>query len=161
MPRVPREFAEHVLEVFKDAKPVQQAIRRYSEPRRRAIGEEITRLLAANFIWEIKIETWLANLVLVDKNKLGMCIDFTSLNKFYPKDWFPLPHIDLIIDSTTGCERLCFLDAYSGYNQILMKKEDEEKTAFITPWGCCCYRTMPFGLKNTGATYQRMMQNCL
>jgi hypothetical protein len=60
-----------------------------------------------------------------------------------------------------GCARLSFLDAYSGYNQIKLKKEDEEKTAFITPYGVFCYQVMPFGLKNTGATYQRMMQNCL
>ena len=145
-----REFAEHSLEVFNDAKPVQQAIRRYPEPRRRAIGEEITRLLAANFIWEIKIATWLANPVLVAKkntDKLRMCIDYTSLNMYCPKDWLPLPRLDQIIDSTAGCERLCFLDAYSGYNQILMKKEDKGKTAFITPWGCYCYRVMSFGLK--------------
>ena len=89
-----------------------------------------------------------------------MCVDFTSLNKCCPKDHFPLPRIDQIVDSTAGCARLCFLDAYSGYNQIRMKK-DEEKTAFITPFGVFCYTTMPFGLKNAGATYQRMMQNCL
>ena len=125
MPGVPKEFAEHSLEVFKDAKTVQQAIRRYSEPRRRAIGKEITRLLAVNFIREIKIATWLASLVLITKkntDKLRMCIDYTSLNRYCPKDWFPLPRIDHIIDSTAGCERLYFLDAYSGYNQILMKK---------------------------------------
>ena len=90
-------------------------------------------------------------------DKLRMCIDYTSLNKHCPKDWFPLPRIDQIIDSTAGCERLSFLDAYSGYNQILMKKEDEEKTAFVTPFGIYCYTTMSFGLKNAGATYQRMM----
>ena len=97
MPGAPREFAEHSLEVFKDAKPVQQAIRRYSELRRRAIGEEVTRLLAANFIREIKIATWLANPVLVAKKntyKLRMCIDYTSLNRYCPKDWFLLPRID-------------------------------------------------------------------
>jgi hypothetical protein len=60
-----------------------------------------------------------------------------------------------------GCARLSFLDAYSGYNQIKLKKEDEEKIASITPYGMFCYQVMPFGLKNTGATYQRMMQNCL
>ena len=160
---VPRKFAEHALEVFKDDKTVQQVIRRYSETRRRAIGEEITRLTTSKFIQEIKIATWLANPVLVamkNSDKLRMCIDYTSLNKYCPKDLFPLPHIDQIIDSTAGCERLFFLDAYSGYNQILMKKEDEEKTEFIRPWGCYCYRTMPFGLKNAGATYQRMMQEC-
>ena len=72
-----------------------------------------------------------------------------------------MPRIDQIIDSTAGCERLSFLDAYSGYNQIRLKEEDEVKTAFITPYGVFCYRTMPFGLKNAGATYQRMMQKCL
>jgi hypothetical protein len=77
------------------------------------------------------------------------------------KGSLPLPRIDQIIDSITGCARLSFLDAYSGYNQIKLKKEDKEKTAFITPYGIFCYQVMPFGLKNAGATYQRMMQNCL
>jgi hypothetical protein len=66
-----------------------------------------------------------------------------------------------IIDSTAGCARLSFLDPYSGYNQIKLKKEDEEKIAFITPYGVFCYQVMPFGLKNAGVTYQRMMQNFL
>jgi hypothetical protein len=88
-----------------------------------------------------------------------VCVDYTSLNKHCPKDPFPLPRIDQIIDSIAGCARLSFLDAYSSYNQIKLKKEDEEKTSFITPYGVFCYQVMPFGLKNTGATYQRMMQN--
>ena len=90
-----------------------------------------------------------------------MCIDFSTINKYCPKDHFPLPRIDQLVDSTAGCERLSFLDAYSGYNQIRMKVEDEEKTAFITPYGVFCYNTMPFGLKNAGATYQRCTQDCL
>jgi hypothetical protein len=90
-----------------------------------------------------------------------VCVDYTSLNKHCPKDPFPLPRIDQITESTTGCARLSFLDAYSSYNQIKLKKEDEEKTAFITPYSMFCYHVMPFGLKNAGATYQRMMQNCL
>jgi hypothetical protein len=76
-----------------------------------------------------------------------------SLNKHYPKDPFPLSRIDQIIDSTVRCTRLSFLDAYFGYKQIKLKKEDEEKTAFITPYGVFCYQVMPFGLKNAGATY--------
>jgi hypothetical protein len=72
-----------------------------------------------------------------------MCIDFTALNKHCPKDYLPLPRIDHIIDSTTGCERLSFLDAYSGYNQIRLKVEDEDKAAFITLHGVYCYTTMP------------------
>jgi hypothetical protein len=90
-----------------------------------------------------------------------VCVDYRSLNKHCPKDPFPLPRIDQIIDSTAGCARLSFLDAYSCYNQIKLKKEDKEKTAFITPYGVFCYQVMPFGLKNAGATYQRMMQNYL
>jgi hypothetical protein len=164
MPGIPREFAEHHLQLFPDAKPVKQSMRRFSEPKRVAIGEEVDRLLDAKFIREIKKSDWVANPVLVPKKNstvLRMCVDFTSLNKCCPKDHFPLPRIDQIVDSTAGCERLSFLDAYSGYNQIRMNEEDEDKTAFITPYGVYCYTTMPFGLKNAGATYQRMMQNCL
>src|ERR1041384_1722643 len=90
-----------------------------------------------------------------------MCVDYGPVNKHCPKDHFPLPRIDQIIDLTAGCDLLSFLDAYSGYNQIWMKEEDEERTSFITPYDVFCYKTMPFGLKNTGATYQQMMQACL
>jgi hypothetical protein len=69
-----------------------------------------------------------------------------------------LPRIDQVIDSTAGCDLLCFLDCYSGYHQITIKEEDQEKTAFITPFGAYCYTTMSFGLKNAGATYQRAIQ---
>src|SRR3954465_15466963 len=106
---------------------------------------------------------WLANPVLVLKKNgtWHMCIDYTDLNKACPKDPFALPRIDQIIDSTAGCELLCFLDAYFGYHQIKMALEDQEKTAFITPFGIFCYTSMPFDLKNAGATYQRTVQNCL
>jgi hypothetical protein len=122
------------------------------------------RLENAGFIREIKTSSWVSNPVIVPKKNTDVqrvCVDYTSLNKHCPKDPFPLPRIDQIIDSTAGCTRLSFLDAYSGYNQIKLKKKDEEKTAFITPYGVFCYQVMPFGLKNAGATYQRMMQNCL
>ena len=96
-----------------------------------------------------------------DTDVLRMCVDYGPVNKHCPKDHFPLPRIDQIIESTAGCDLLSFLDAYSGYNQIRMKEEDEEHTSFIIPYSVFCYRTMPFGLKNAGATYQRMMQACL
>jgi hypothetical protein len=89
-----------------------------------------------------------------------MCADYTDLNKHCPKDPFGLPRIDQVIDSTVGCDLLCFLDCYSGYHQIAIKEEDQEKTAFITPFGAYCYTTMSFGLKNAGATYQRAIQAC-
>ena len=81
-----------------------------------------------------------------------MCVDYTDLNKHCPKDPFPLPHIDQVIDSTVGCVLLSFLDCYSGYHQTL-KESDQEKMSFITPFGAYCYNTMTFGLKNAGATY--------
>jgi hypothetical protein len=90
-----------------------------------------------------------------------MCIDYTDLNKHCPKDPFPLPCIDQVVDSTTGSALLCFLDCYSGYHQIALHPDDEDKTAFITPHDIYCYKVMTFGLKNAGATYQKAIQNCL
>jgi hypothetical protein len=122
------------------------------------------RLENAGFIREIKTSSWVSNPVIVPKKNIDVqrvCVNYTSLNKHCPKDPFPLPRIDQIIDSTAGCARLSFLNAYSGYNQIKLKKEDKEKTSFITPYRVFCYQVMSFGLKNAGATYQRMMQNCL
>jgi hypothetical protein len=89
-----------------------------------------------------------------------MCVDYTNLNKHCPKDPFGLPRIDQVIDSTAGCDLLYFLDCYSRYHQIAIKEEDQEKIAFITPFGAYCYMTMSFGLKNAGATYLRAIQAC-
>ena len=84
-----------------------------------------------------------------------MCVDYTDLNKACPKDEYPLPRIDQIVDSTSECELLCFLDAYLGYHQISMCIDDEEKIVFVTPFGVYYYIKMPFGLKNAGSTYQK------
>jgi hypothetical protein len=119
------------------------------------------KLLAAGFIREVFHPEWLTNPVLVRKknsNEWRMCVDYIDLNKHCPKDPFRLPWIDQVIDSTVGCDLLCFLDCYSGYHQIAIKEEEQEKTAFITPFGAYCYTTMSFGLKNAGATYQRAIQ---
>jgi hypothetical protein len=163
MPGVPRELAEHSLHVRPDAKPVKQPLWRFTEEKRKAIGEEIARLLAAGFIMEVFYPDWWANPVLVLKknNTWRMCIDYTSLNKACPKDPFALPRIDQVIDSIASCDLLSFLDAYLGYHQILLYQPDHIKTSFITPYGAYCYVTMPFGLKNAGVTYQRTMQRCL
>ena len=87
--------------------------------------------------------------------------DFRDLNKASPKDDFPLPHIDILVDNTANHAMLSFMDGYAGYNQIKMAKEDVSKTAFITPWGTYAYTVMPFGLINAGATYQRTAQTLL
>ena len=160
MPGIPREVIEHKLMVNPAMRPVKQKARRQAPEREEFIRAEVRRLLDAKFIREVLHPTWLANPVVVPKSngKLRMCVDYTSLNKACPKDPFPLPRIDNVVDSTAGCDLLCMLDAYSGYHQICMAREDEEKTAFITPAGSYCYVSMPFGLKNAGPTFQRAMR---
>jgi len=120
-------------------------------------------LLSVGHIREIQYPEWLANVVLVKKanGKWRMCVDFTDLNKACPKDSYPLPSIDALVDSASSCKMLSFLDAFSGYNQIKMHPNDESKTAFMTETCSYCYRVMPFGLKNAGATYQRLMDKFL
>jgi len=144
-------------------RPIRQRRRKFNEEKRQAIKEETQKLLAAGHIREIQYPEWLANVVLVKKSsrKWRMCVDFTDLNKACPKDSYPLPSIDALVDSASGCKLLSFLDAFSGYNQIKMHPMDEEKTAFMTERSCYCYRVMPFGLKNAGATYQRLMDKVL
>ncbi|GJX84596.1 reverse transcriptase domain-containing protein [Tanacetum coccineum] len=86
-----------------------------------------------------------------------MCVDFKDLNKACPKDGYPLPEIDWKVESLCGYPFKCFLNAYKGYHQIKIAKEDEKKTTFITSQGIFCYSKMTFGLKNAGATYQRLV----
>ena len=134
-------------------------VRRFHPDRHKIIQNDVEKLLAVRFIREVDYPEWLANVVVVPKKegKWRVCVDYTNLNDTYPKDSFPLPRIDQIVDSTIGHAMLSFLDVFSGYHQILMALMDEEKIAFITPHRLYCYKVMSFELKNTGATYQRLM----
>jgi hypothetical protein len=129
--------------------------------RSKAAIAEVEKLLEAGLIREVRYQTWVANPVMVKKSDgtWRMCIDFKDLNNACPKDCYPLPNIDDKVDSLAAFPLKCFLDAYKGYHQIQMTDEDEDKTAFYTDVGIFCFRKMPFGLKNTGATYQRLMDN--
>jgi hypothetical protein len=122
MKGIPREVAAHKLNIKPGLKLGKQRLRRFNDEKCKVIGEEILKLLSARFIREVIHLEWLANHVLVKKKKKKwrMCVDYTSLNKACPKDPFPLPRIDQVVDSTAECETLCFLDAYSGYHQIGM-----------------------------------------
>ena len=133
----------------------------FAPERDKAIKEEVQKLMAAKFIREVYYPDWLANVVMVKKpnGKWRMCVDFTDLNKACPKDSYPLSRIDQLVDSTVGYKLLSFMDAFSGYNQIKMDEADQEKTSFVTSQGLFCYKVMPFGLKNAGATYQRLVNH--
>ncbi|XXG59194.1 hypothetical protein AAC387_Pa04g1317 [Persea americana] len=124
-----------------------------------AVVEKVQKLLEAGAIKEVHYPQWLTNNVVVKKKtgKWRVCVDFTDLNKACPKDSFPLLKIDQLIDATAGHDRMSFLDAYRGYHQIPLYAADQDKTTFITPRGTYCYKVMPFGLKNPGATYQRLV----
>ena len=149
----------HRLNASPSFKPVKQKRRSFAPERQKAINEEVGKLLQAGAIREVEYPKWLANVVLVKKanGKWRLYINFTDINKACPKDSFPLPRIDLIVDATAGYELLSFMDAFSGYNQISMDPNDQEKTSFVTAQETYCYRVMPFGLKNAGATYQRLV----
>uniref|UniRef100_A0A2N9HC24 Integrase catalytic domain-containing protein n=1 Tax=Fagus sylvatica TaxID=28930 RepID=A0A2N9HC24_FAGSY len=140
-------------------KPVVQPARTFHTEVEAQITQEVKKLLAAGFIKPIQHPRWLSNIVPVKKKngQIRCCVDFRNLNKACPKDEFPLPNMDLLIDSATGSAMFSFMDGFSGYNQIRMSPRDAEKTAFRTPIGNFYYTVMPFGLKNAGATYQRMM----
>ena len=120
---------------------------------------EVRRLREVRAIREAFFLEWLANTVVVKKKngKWRVCVDFTNLNRACPKDLFPMPKIDQLVDATYGHPRMSFLDAFQGYHQIALALEDQGKTAFISPDANYHYTVMPFGLKNVGATYQRMM----
>uniref|UniRef100_A0A2N9EIF7 Integrase zinc-binding domain-containing protein n=1 Tax=Fagus sylvatica TaxID=28930 RepID=A0A2N9EIF7_FAGSY len=159
VPGVDPNYIEHRLNTDPHSKPVQQKARRSAPVHAEAVQKEVEKLLQAGAIREIQYPTWLSNTVVVKKKngKWRVCVDFTNLNQACPKDPFPLPKIDQLVDATAGHDRMSFLDAFQGYHQIALSAEDREKTAFITPLGIYCYKVMPFGLKNAGATYQRMV----
>ena len=149
----------HHLNVNPSSTPKKQPPRRPSKEHASAIRDEVAKLKRAGAIKEVFYPEWLANTVVVRKKtgKWRVCVDFTDLNKACPKDPFPLPQIDRLVDATVGHPRMSFLDAFQGYHQIPLALEDQEKTAFMTPVGNYHYKVMPFGLKNAGSTYQRMM----
>lgn len=159
MPGISPEVMEHRLNVNSDHKPVKQKRRHQGAERTAAAAQEVQKLLEAGFVRECQYPDWLANVVLVKKanGTWRMCVYFTDLNKACPKDSYPLPKIDRLVDATAGHSLLSLMDAFSGYHQIPLCKEDQEKTSFITEQGLFCYNVMPFGLKNAGATYQRLV----
>ncbi|XP_057775214.1 uncharacterized protein LOC130994197 [Salvia miltiorrhiza] len=157
---IDRGLAEHCLNVDPKVKPVKQRTRNFGAEKDAAIREQVEGLLEAGHIEEVQYPEWISNAVMVPKktNTWRMCVDFRDLNAACPKDHYPLPRIDQLVDSTSGCALLSMMDAYQGYHQVKMNRGDIAKTAFAVCCGVYGWRSMPFGLKNAGATYQRMME---
>ena len=160
MPGLDLKVAVHHLAVRKNVRPIKQAQRRFHPDLIPQIENEVNKLIEAGFIIEVKYPTQISNIVPVRKKngQIRVCVDFRDLNNACPKDDFPFPLTEIMVDATTGHEALSFMDGSSGYNQIRMAPKDEELIAFRTPKGIYCYKVMLFGLKNAGATYQRAMQ---
>jgi ribonuclease HI len=147
------------LNIDPSVKPRKQKLRKMSDDKVIAVKSKVQRLLDATIIREVMYPKWLANTVPVKKKngKWRMCIDFTDLNKDTPKDNYPLPRMDQVVDSAANATVMSLLDYFSGYHQCCMATEDEEKTSFITPFGTFCFVRMPEGLKNASSTFTRMI----
>ncbi|CAL9011340.1 unnamed protein product [Prunus brigantina] len=164
MPGLDRELVEHKLPIKDCYLPVKQARRRMSMDTELKVKEEIERLLKAGFIRPAIYADWLANIVPVLKRKTGavrICVDYRNLNEASPKDEYPMPMADMLVDGAAHNQMLSFMDGNAGYNQIMVAEEDIHKTAFMCPGhiGAFEYTVMPFGLRNAGATYQRAMNS--
>jgi hypothetical protein len=159
MPGLKSEGAVHRLAVQDDVTLVKQAQRKYRPEILPKIESEVDKLITAGFIREFKYPTWVSCIVPVKKenNQTRVCVDFRDLNKACPKDDFPIPISEILVDATMGHEIFSFMDGYSDYNQIKMAPEDEELTTLCTPKGIFCYKVMPFGLKKCRAKYQQAM----
>jgi hypothetical protein len=162
MPGLSRELVEHRLPIKLGFRPHKQPARKFNPNMYGRIKEEISRLLAAGFIRPCRYAEWISNIVPVEKknsDKLRVCIDFRDLNKATPKDEYPMPIVDMLINDASGHRVISFLDGNAGYNQILIAEEGMSKMTFCCPdfVGLFEWVVMTFGLKNAGATYQRAM----
>ena len=159
MPRIDPSIIVHKLNVLPSFSPVRQKKQVFAQERHKAIAEEVHKLQEADIIREVYYLDWLANMVIVKKanGKWSTCIDFTNLNRAYPKDNYSLPWIDTLVDSTARHQLLSFMVSFSGYNQIKLNKANQKKTLFVTSHGLFCYKVMSFELKNAGTMYQRLM----
>jgi hypothetical protein len=153
------DVIQHAIPLIGGAKPFRQKLRHINPKLAGKIQKELQKMVDAGIIAPIRYSSWMSNLVVVRKKNgdIRLCVDFRNLNQMSLKDNYPLSNMEHLLQRVTGAGMMSMLDGFSGYNQILLKREDQLKTAFTTPWGTFMYLRMPFGLMNAGATFQRAM----
>jgi hypothetical protein len=159
MPGIDPHIVVHEIKTYSDTKPIWQRLRPVHPCKVATIKLEVEKLLKVGFIYHVALTDWVSNLVPIDKKQgtIHVCIDYRDINKACPKDIFPTPFIDQIVDDCAESEIFSLMDGFSRYNQINIVHVDQHKTAFICPWGTFAYQKLPFGLKNVGATFQCAM----
>lgn len=157
MPSLDPNLIMHHLSITLGVKPVKKKLCKMHPHVALLVKDELEKLLKVGLIRAIDYAKHISNTVPVSKvdKSIRVCTNFTDLNKACPKDDFPLPNIDMIVDMTAGYEMYSLMDRFSGYNQIKIALGDQEKTTFTCAWGTFCWNVMSFGLNNAGATYQR------
>ncbi|KAJ9535506.1 hypothetical protein OSB04_un001362 [Centaurea solstitialis] len=189
IPGISPSFCTHKILMEDNFKPCVQKQRRLNPKMQDVVKKEVIKLFDTGIIYPISDSPWVSPVQVVpkkggltvvtnDNNELvptrtvtgwRVCIDYRKLNDATRKDHFPLPFIDQMLERLAGNEYYCFLDGFSGYFQIPIDPEDQEKTTFTCPFGTFAYRRMPFGLCNAPATFQRcmtaifqdMIENCM
>jgi hypothetical protein len=159
MPSIDPAIIVHEIKTYPRAKPVRQHLHPVHPHKVAAIKLEVEKLLKVSSIYPVALTEWVSNPVPIDKkgDSIRVFVDYRDINKACPKDNFPTPFVDQIVDDCAGSEIFSLMDGFSSYNQINIAPEDQHKMTFICPWGTFTYRKLPFGLKNTGATFQRAM----
>jgi len=159
MPGIDPAIVVHEIKTYPDAKPIRQRLRQIHPRKAAEIKAEVEKLLKVGFIYPIPLTDWVSNIVPVNKKQgtIRICVDYRDINRACPKDNYPTPYMDQIIDDCASSEIFSFMDGFFGYNQINILPADQPKMAFICPWGTFAYYKLPFGLKNAGATFQRAM----
>ena len=166
MQGIPPELGQHHIDLMDGSSPVQQKQYRLNPKYLLMVKEGIDSLLKAGFIYPVCNSEWASPIVVVPKKvgadgkvKIQVCQDFWKLNATTKKDYFPLPFMNIILEHVFGHECYSFLDKFSGYNQIFIRKGDQLKTTFTTEWGTFAFDRMPFGLCNSLCTFQQLMMN--
>ena len=159
MPSIDPRIVVHEIKTYAGAKLVRQKLRQIHHKKAATIKAEVEKLVRVGFIYPVPLTEWVSNIVPIRKKQgtIRVCVDYRDLNKECPKDTYPTPFIDHIIDDCASCEIFSFMDGLSGYNQINILPQDQHKMTFICPWGTFAYHKLPFGLKNTGDTFQCAM----